>query len=264
MAFVSGLNIYPVKGMRHVALNESWIEPRGLRGDRRWVVADESNRFLSQRETPEMATYQPSLIGEHLQIRHESNGLAMVPQGRGPTTLVTVWNDEVPAIPAGSITTQWITKALDRPARLFYFPEGSRRPVHPDFSDPTDHVSFADGFPILIVNEASLEELNSRLAEPVPMERFRGNIVVSGADPWEEDEWKVIRIGDVTFRAPKPCGRCIVTTTDQITGERKGPEPLATLGKYRLQGKGVMFGVNLIPNGEGKIRVGDEVEILGG
>jgi len=262
MSIVSGLNVYPVKGMRRVPLTEAVVEKRGLRGDRRWVVTDFDGKSVTQRDFPQLATYEVSLIGEHLQIKHDENGLAMIPTHTTPTKPVLIWKDTVEAVDAGIMASLWLSKALNSPVRLFYMPETSLRTTDADFSQPGDCVSFADGFPILVSNEASLEDLNSRLAEPVPMERFRPNIVVSGFVALAEDNWTRLRISDVEFKAAKPCGRCIVTTIDQDTGERKGEEPLATLARYRLIGKAAVFGMNLIPCGDGVIRLGDPVEVM--
>lgn len=235
---------------------------RGLTGDRRWLMVDPDGRFLTQREHGVMATLSahPTPTG----IRLCANGAepldVAIPQGSGRP--VTIWRDTVEAVDAGDEAAEWLSRRVEMPVRLVHMPDSTLRPVHPDFSQPGDHVSFADGFPLLLANEASLDDLNGRLKEPVPMDRFRPNVTVSGFDALAEDGWKRVRIGNVTFRAPKLCGRCIVTTTDQETGERLGDEPLKTLSAYRLVGQAAIFGVNLVPDAVGTIHVGDPVDVL--
>ena len=262
MGEVTALNVFPVKGMRGVPSEEALVETRGLRGDRRWIVTDHEGVFLTQRNEPSLATFDAHLVGEHLMIKHVECGLAMIPVPKRNERPVVVWRDTVEARDAGIMATQWISKALNRPARLFYMPEASKRPTDPQFSELGDHVSFADGFPVLVTNTASLKDLNSKMAEAVGMDRFRSNIVVTGFESYEEDGWRRLSIGGVNFRAVKPCGRCIVTTTDQRTGERKGNEPLTTLASSHLIGQAAVFGMNLIPESGGVIRVGDPVSIL--
>jgi len=261
MAVVTGLFVYPVKSMRRLAVDEAQVRKRGLEGDRRWLVVDSDGRFISQREVAAMATFSVQPVGTGLQFSCPGFGDALVSQPQGPSRQVVVWNDTVEAVDAGDGISEWLSAALDREARLVYMPDESVRPTHPDFSVPGDIVSFADGFPCMLTNEASLVGLNSRIGSPVPMERFRPNIVVSGFAAWEEDGWTVMTINDLSFRCVKNCGRCIVTTTDQDTGERSGPEPLQTLTQFRLIGQAAVFGKNVTPDGEGLVRVGDSVTV---
>jgi uncharacterized protein YcbX len=178
-----------------------------------------------------------------------------------------VWRFTGPATLAGPAADDWLSEALRSKVRLVWLDDPTRRPVNPDYAQPGDTVSFADGYPLLLANTASLAALNDLIAEsdsmasPLPMERFRPNVVISGAQAWVEDEWTGgrIRIGDVNFRVPKPCGRCIVTTTDQETGER-GHEPLRTLSRHRHVKNGLLFATNLIPDAPGTIAIGDPVE----
>jgi uncharacterized protein len=178
---------------------------------------------------------------------------------------VTVWSSTVPAAAAGPAADAWFRAYLGRTVRLVYLDDPARRPVDPEFCQEGDVVSFADGYPLLLTSAGSLAELGRWLAEdgepPVPMTRFRPSVVVAGAPPWAEDRWRRIRIGPVPFRVAKPCGRCVVTTTDQVTGER-GSQPLKILGRRRRFGQQLVFGQNLIPDAPGVIRVGDPVEIL--
>jgi uncharacterized protein YcbX len=170
---------------------------------------------------------------------------------------------------AGDVADEWFGDVLGRPVRLVWLDDPTRRPTNPAYSMPTDRVSFADGYPLLLANAASLDALNGWLLEsgddegPLPMTRFRPNVVVSGGQPWAEDDWigRRLRVGDVTFRAVKPCDRCMVTTIDQESGE-KGRQPLRMLAKHRNVDQGLLFGLNLIPDGTGRIAVGDPLEPL--
>jgi hypothetical protein len=178
---------------------------------------------------------------------------------------VNVWASKILAAAAGKAADEWFSCFLGRPLRLVYLDDPTRRQVDPEFGHPDDRVSFADGYPLLLTAVSSLEALNDWLiedrSEPVPMNRFRPSAVVAGTPAWAEDGWHRVRLGPVTFRVAKPCGRCQITTTDQSTGER-GREPLMMLGRRRKFGQQLVFGQNLIPDGTGTIRVGDEVEIL--
>lgn len=271
---VSGLFIYPIKAVRAVPLTEAVVEPRGLAGDRRWLIVDENDVFVTQRDHPVLATVIAELLPEGLRLRREGMPeLEVSPppsplsatqgiRGEGGNRMVTIWRSQVDALDAGHAAAEWVSQVLGYPARLVFMGPDSRRPVDPDYGQLGDEVSFADGFPLLITNEASLADLNARLASPVPMNRFRPNVVLSGANGWGEDDWKLLRIGEVEFRNVKKCGRCIVTTTDQTTGQRMGDEPLRTLATFRNFDGKAMFGSNLIPSGSGTIRVGDVVEVL--
>jgi uncharacterized protein YcbX len=256
---VSGLFVYPIKAVRGVQLQEAQVEPRGLAGDRRWLIVDENDVFVTQRDHPVLATVTVELLPEGLKLGTLNLELDAV--GRA-IRKVTIWRNQVDALDAGDEAAAWVSGLLGFPARLVHMGPESRRPIDPDYGQTGDEVSFADGFPLLITNEASLADLNERLPSPVPMNRFRPNVVLSGAIAWGEDDWKLLRIGEVEFRNVKKCGRCIVTTTDQTTGERMGDEPLRTLAKIRNFDGKAMFGSNLIPAGTGTIRVGDTVEVL--
>jgi uncharacterized protein YcbX len=266
---VASIHIYPMKAARAVSLAESPVEPCGLAGDRRWLLTDESGVFLSQREEPPLALvtvrYGPR-PGEITVSAPGCGALAVPAPGCGaPLLKVSVWNSVLVAAAAGPEPDAWFSGYLGRPVRLVYLDDPARRPVDPEFGQDGDVVSFADGYPLLLTSAGSLEELGRWLAadggRPVPMTRFRPNVVVTGAPPWAEDRWRRIRIGDVSFRVAKPCGRCVVTTIDQDTGER-GREPLMMLGRRRRFGKGLVFGQNLIPDAGGVIRIGDRLVVL--
>jgi uncharacterized protein YcbX len=269
---LASLHIYPLKGCRAIDLDTSVVEPWGLAGDRRWLAVDSSGRFISQREHASLArlivSYGP---GEGITV--SSPGftpvfIATPGAGTGPLPellKVTVWGSTLLAAAAGPAADAWFSAFAGEPARVVYLDDPRRRAVDQEFGAPGDVVSFADGYPLLLTSTGSLDELGSWLTDagsaPVPMNRFRPNAVVTGFEPWAEDRWQRVRIGAVTFRVAKPCGRCVVTTTDQITGER-GRQPLAVLGKRRRFGSSLVFGQNVIPEAPGTIGVGDPVEIL--
>ncbi len=264
---LSALNIYPVKGLKGIALEESRCTDRGLEHDRRWMVVDEAGVFLTQREHPRMATIWTDIAGKDLVLSApDADDVAVPLEPRSATPMhVRVWNSECDALAVSADADRWLSAALGMACRLVYMPEGTRRPSSPRYAGAGPLVSFADGYAYLAIGEASLADLNARLAAKghpaLPMNRFRPNLVVAGAPAYAEDGWEEVRIGNATLRAVKPCGRCQVTTTDQATGEVRGPEPLATLSEYRESTEfGLMFGMNLVTARAGTVRVGDTVE----
>ena len=262
VARVVSLHIYPIKGVRAIDLESAVVENRGLAGDRRWMIVDENSLFRSQRTVPTMACIHASRIEGGLHLSAPDHGeIAATISESDPRRNVTVWQSEVSAIDAGDAVAEWLSRALDCPARLVYMPDDSERQCPPEYSKEKDIVSFADGFPILLTHVNSLEDLNDRMGSPVPMTRFRPNIVVEGADPWSEDDWQMLTIGDVVLENAKPCGRCAVTTVDQDQGKSTGQEPLRTLSTFRKIESSVNFGVNLIPRRMGSIQVGDAVTL---
>ena len=259
------IHIFPVKALAGASLPAADCEPCGLRGDRRWMVIDHTSRFLTQRVLPRMA-----IIVAHV----TSDGLRLSAPGQAPVEVanpglgeppepVAVWRDTVLAVPADAPANAWISAALGQPCRLVHLRDPGARVSSSAFALPGETVSFADAFPVLLTSTGSLADLNARLAVPVPISRFRGNLVIAGAAPWAEDTWRLLRIGSAVFRVAKPCDRCIVTTVDQATGERpQRLEPLRTLGQFRQEERGIMFGQNLVPTVLGRVSVGDAVEVL--
>jgi uncharacterized protein YcbX len=263
---------YPVKSCRGERLSSAAVEPWGLADDRRWMVVDADGAPVTAREHPQMVLVTP-MLGNGL-ITLSSPGLPdlTVPVPAGEDLVpVSVWASELVAAPAGDEATAWLTKVIGEPVRLVYLDDPTRRPTNPTYSRDTDRVSFADGYPLLLTSEESLDAVNGWIAEgprpaegPIPMRRFRPSLVVSGAQAWAEDGWRRLRIGPVAFRAAKGCDRCVFTTIDPDTAA-KGHEPLFALARHRRWDGKIWFGVNLIPDSPAPgalIRPGDPVEIL--
>ncbi|MFD8965562.1 MOSC domain-containing protein [Streptomyces sp. NPDC059568] len=274
------LRVHPVKSMAGCTPERALVEPWGLAGDRRWTLIDGTGKVVTQRQRPRLALAraEPRPDGG---IRLHAPGLEPLtvlapraleegpePGGTG-TVVVDIFGTKVEAVPAGSEAHDWASTYLGVEVRLVHLDApASRRPVDPQFARPGETVSFADGFPLLVTTLASLDALNSWIADgdhaeegPLPMDRFRPNLVVAGTVAWAEDDWRRVAAGDVTFRVARPCGRCVVTTTDQRTTER-GKEPLRTLGRYRKFDGRLIFGQNLVPESTGTLRVGDPFTVL--
>lgn len=262
---LSQIYLYPVKSLRGFSVDRANITKRGLEYDRRFMVVDSMGEFLTIRERPAMATVKTAINGDKLVLSNAFDDSVAVPLTPPPGALkpVRVWSSTVDAHEVSDEANALLSESLDTDARLVYMPDSSERTLKPGRGEPGDIVSFADGYPLLIATEASLEELNRRIIErggkAVPMSRFRTNLVVTGARAFAEDALGTMSVGTARFRAAKPCVRCQVTTTDQITGEVLGPEPLATLATFRDSPDGVRFGTNLIPESSGTLRVGDVV-----
>ncbi|GAA2912230.1 MOSC domain-containing protein [Streptomyces mexicanus] len=271
-AELQSLHVHPVKAFRAVGLREAVVEPWGLAGDRRWVLIDDGGKVVTQRQQPHLALAAAELLpGGGLRLSAPGQEAITVPvPSPGATVTVQVFGDKVEAVPAGAAAHAWCSALVGAGTRLVHMDDpATRRPVDPQYALPGETVGFADGYPLLLTSRASLDSLNALIAEgdraeegPVPMNRFRPNVVVAGAPAWAEDDWQRVRIGEVVFRVAKPCGRCVVTTTDQATAER-GKEPLRTLGRHRRFGGDLVFGQNLVPESTGTLRVGDPVTVLG-
>ena len=259
---VRSLHVYPLKSARGVDVREATTTDRGFEHDRRFMVVDPRGRFLSQRELPGMARIETALERDTLVLAWKGLGRLQVPlrPTEGPRVPVEVWDDTCEALEIEGGT--WLSEALGAPCRLVYMPEETLRPVDPDHATHGELVSFADGFPYLLLSQASLDELSERVGEGMSARRFRPNLVVEGCGPGEEDRWGTIQIGGIHFSLVKPCSRCPIVTVDPETGVF-GKEPLAALASYRKQGRKVMFGQNLLARGEGVVRVGDPVQVFG-
>lgn len=263
---ISEINIYPIKSLKGIALQEAVVEDRGLRFDRRWMLVDRDGMFFTQRDFPVMATIVTAVGDSGLRVSKGGHDLRipLEPDNGEPLT-VTVWDSRVSALAYSGEVSDWFSEAIGTDCKLVLMPADSRREVDAEYAVQRgdDIVSFADGYPFLLIGEGSLADLNSRMEMPLPMNRFRPNLVAAGSDPFAEDTWKKIRIGETTFHVVKPCDRCVTTTVDQARGEKDGKEPLKTLAAFRKQDGKVMFGQNLIAEKAGDIiRVGAEIEVL--
>lgn len=259
---LTGLYRYPVKSLGGGALQTMDVQARGFRFDRHWMLVDMRGRFLSQRQQPRMSLIS-TLVDEQGRLQLSAPGmpdLSIVPDADTRMEVV-VWGDTVQASLAGTEADAWLSGFLGLPCRLVRFADDVVRSVDPDFARPSDQVGFADGFPFLLISQASLDDLNGRLGEAVPMLRFRPNLVVDGCDAFAEDGWRRIRIGDIEFRVAKPCSRCVIPTIDPATGLR-GQEPLRTLMGYRRRDNKVYFGQNLVHDGVGHLSIGMPLEVL--
>jgi uncharacterized protein len=326
--YVSELNIYPVKSCRGFGVASAIVTKRGFTYDRAWMIVDDKNKCITQREKPLMALIQPQLLDSHTKLhlldqstesatialrqeKHTSKTaagcidkrmakpleltseqleqstdmakstimqhcheqvvlnftapnmppIAVQPNAQGTPRIVTVWNDTCEAIDEGDEIAEWLSTYIKISCRLVRMADTFVRSVDAEYADTEDQVGFADAYPFLLISTASLEDLNSKLDQALPMNRFRPNIVVSGCASFAEDTWRQARIGPCELNVVKPCDRCVVTTTDQETGKR-GQEPLRTLAKYRNKDNKVLFGQNLIPKTTGLVEVGDQVEVL--
>jgi uncharacterized protein YcbX len=261
---VSSLIYYPIKACRGFEVDSACVSRMGLDHDRRMMVVTPDGEFLTQREFPRLALVTPKLGDGTLELSaagYESIQVGI--QTSGTPCLVKVWKSKgVHAIDQGDEAANWFSDWLGADVRLVHIADGYKRLVNESYGvNKDDHTGFADGYPILLTSEEGLQDLNAHLESPVPMNRFRPNLVVKGCEPFAEDTWNRIRINDVELAVVKPCARCEVTTIDKETLERS-KEPLKTLGKYRKQTLGAIFGQNVIPLNGGSIRLGMTVEIL--
>jgi uncharacterized protein YcbX len=264
---LSEIWIYPVKSLGGIRVKSALVFEKGLQYDRRWMLIDRNNEFMTQRIYPKMALFKLQiqsrwLLGSKLKITHgnESISLWLNHSVISRPVKAIVWDDAVEVYEVNREYSFWFSKLLGIECKLVSFPENNTRPVDQNYQINHEHVSLADAYPLLIIGEQSLADLNTRLADPIPMNRFRPNLVVSGSQPYEEDRWKNFSVGQNRFAAVKPCARCVLTTVNQDTGE-KGMEPLATLSKYRKKDNKVLFGQNLIAIDHYEIHEGDEITL---
>lgn len=264
--FLSKINIFPVKSLGGIGLQNCKVEERGLRFDRSLMLVDENKNFLTQREYPKMAAIALKITDDGFTASDSGNEISIPfePDSEERAT-VKIWSSRVKAKFYSDEVNKWFSDILKIKCRLVLMPEDSKRIVNPIYAVKKfeDTVSFADGYPVLLISENSLVDLNKKLEKPVPMNRFRPNLVVKDADAFAEDKWKKIKIGDCVFHVVKPCDRCVMTTIEQSNGERNGKEPLKTLAKYRSKNGKVFFGQYLIAENPGEtLKVGDKIEIL--
>lgn len=267
--FLSEINIYPIKSLKGISLNAGKIEQRGLQFDRRWMLIDEKNQFLTQREFPKMAMINVEIAENALHISNNAERIHIpfMPE-TDEFTRVQIWRSKCKAKIYANSINKWFSDVLQTNCRLALMSEETKRKVNYFYAvHADDYVSFADGYPFLLIGESSLADLNEKLENPVPMNRFRPNFVIKDSEAFAEDDWKKIKIGDAIFHVVKPCARCVMTTIDQATGQKRGVEPLKTLASFRIPKrsikKKILFGQNLIAESAGEIlHVGDKIEIL--
>ncbi len=263
---LSALYRYPLKSAIAEPLQASALDSLGLAGDRRWMLVDEaSGRFLTQRAESHMSQLGAEHIDGGLRLSAAGHATLWVPTPAADAPLrgVTIWRDTLRVPDAGDEAAHWVSSFIGKPTRLVQVPVERARTTQSGYGLDSDKVGFADGFPLLLIGQASLDDLSGRVGRDLEMLRFRPNLVVSGSEAFAEDGWKRIRIGEVEFRVVKPCSRCILTTIDPQTGARsEDREPLATLKTYRQVEGEVMFGQNLVNDGVGRMEVGMPVTVL--
>ncbi|MEM9219365.1 MAG: MOSC N-terminal beta barrel domain-containing protein [Cyanobacteria bacterium P01_F01_bin.150] len=271
---LSGLYIYPIKSAAGIGLKTAQVQPRGLEFDRRWMVVDAKQKFMTQRKLPKMALIQVAIAATTLQVSAPNMPTLEVPLQQPETEenhlTVEVWGDRCLALSTGAESQAWFSQFLGQDCQLVYMPDVSNRPTEHGKFGERQQVSFADAFPFLLISEASLADLNYRLTErqvaPIAMDRFRPNLVVSGCDAFAEDTWKNIQIGSQRLTVAKACSRCVIPSINQSTGTKE-KEPIPTLLTYRHWDKNIWFGQNLIHTDtvnpvSGMLMVGDRLSHL--
>ncbi len=258
---LSEIWIYPIKSLGGILMNQANVLAKGLEYDRRWMLIDASGMFMSQRTVPGMALFKVSMFPKHLLVKYQNDSITVPLDYQENNTFVAkVWDDEVKVHEVSDAHNTWFSERLGISCKLVYFPEANHRVVDRKYVATEEHTGLSDGYPFLIIGQSSLNDLNDRLREAVPMNRFRPNFVFTGGAPNEEDFWKGFSMGQLSFRVVKPCSRCVLTTIDQDTAQ-KSAEPLKTLATYRLKDHKVYFGQNVIAHTYGKVAVGDQITL---
>lgn len=265
MLTVSELFIYPIKSLGGISVSAAKISERGFDLDRRWMLVDENNRFITQREVPSMALLQVELIPEGLKVYHKQSSdltinIPFLPEVNEEVN-VEIFEDNCTAIFVSEIADEWFSQMLSVRCRLVYMPDSTKRSVDKNYAYHNEVTSFSDGYPTLIIGQSSLDDLNNRLPEPLPINRFRPNIVFTGGVPYEEDMMMQFTINSVNFFGVKLCARCTIPTVNQNDAS-KSAEPLRTLASYRQKNNKVYFGQNLLHRDTGFIHVGDTIEVI--
>ena len=257
---ITGLYYYPLKSARGIAVNSIDLLSRGLEHDRRWMLVDPAGQFLTQRKYPRMALLEVAIVEQGLHLSAVGHGEVTAQVEHNKNMSVTVWGDVVKAAGYSQQVDRWCSDFMGTLCHLVYMADSCKRSIDPDYSlNNGDEVSFADGFPVLLVSEASLDRLNSEMEIPVPMSRFRPNIVVSGCEPFAEDGWKSIRTQHTELQIVKSCSRCQIPTFDQETGlQPNSTEPLKTLKRIHAWDRKIFFGQNAIPTRTGNLSLGEE------
>lgn len=247
MIKISELYIYPVKSLAGIKLTESSLSPFGLQYDRRWMIVDSQGQFLSQREVAKMATINTAMSSDQLKLTHGDSTIN-VPQitQNSIEIKVTVWKDTFFASHVSHEVDQWLSRILEMDCQLVFMRDNVQRQIDEGFAPKGQNVSFADAYPILVISQASLDDLNHRLDSPVNINRFRANVIVSGTHAFAEDDWQNLSINDIDYQAVKTCSRCIMPSINQSTGKQDNVKMLAVLNRYRKVDKKIKFGQNLI------------------
>ncbi|HYF70967.1 MAG TPA: MOSC N-terminal beta barrel domain-containing protein [Ohtaekwangia sp.] len=261
---LSEIYIYPVKSLGGIRLTNAQMRSKGLEFDRRWMLIDGEGKFMTQRTTPELALFRLQLNQKYFNITFGGHSIQLTTESTSTsgTIKTKVWDDDVIVNEVSRVHSEWFSDMLKTQCKLVHFPEENTRPVESKFQVNNEHVSLADAFPFLIIGQASLDDLNSRLTTPLPINRFRPNFVITGGAPYEEDTWKSFKIGSNEFMGTKPCARCNIPTIDQDTIQRSA-EPSKTLATYRKKNNKILFGQNAISLTTGEIKEGDHVSVLG-
>ena len=248
--------------MGGISLSSSLVMAKGLQYDRRYMLVDAGGVFMSQRKLPTLALFKVTLAAGGFQVTYGTDSILLpwLPEISNNGLEVSIWEDTVTAHPVSDDVNQWFSQRLGTACRLVWFPEENARAVDRQYAANGEQVALADGYPFLIIGQSSLQALNSRMAVPVPMNRFRPNFVFEGGAPFEEDGWREFSIGNNRFTGLKPCGRCVITTINQDTAQR-GTEPLHTLSQFRKWGSSVQFGLNLVAVDFFKVNVGQKIEV---
>ncbi len=262
---VTHLFVYPIKSLGGFSLQTAEITGTGFKHDRRWMLVDENNLFLSQRSHPQMALLQTAETATGIEVFHKNNpSLSIIIPFTNENTAVIkvqVWDDICDAIVVNNLCNEWFSTMLQINCKLVYMPENTKRLVDKRYAGNEEITSFSDGYPLLMIGQSSLDNLNEKLLEPLPMNRFRPNIVFTGGHAHIEDEMREFAIQENNFLGVKPCSRCIMTTINQQTAEKE-KEPLTTLATYRMKNNKIYFGQNVLQQQNGFISVGDEIKIL--
>lgn len=268
---ISQLWIYPIKSIKGISIDKAQLEKRGFQYDRRWMLVDSKNRFISQRLCPKMALIEPEIMDFGISVRAPDMPVLIIPHSDSQVEMydeieVTCWDDQVTVQHVNTAIDNWFSEFLGVDCQLVYMPDSCERPVDPDYAKNEDIASFSDGFPNLIISEASLDDLNRRVDMQLTINRFRPNIVITGCEPFAEDMLGHFKVNQIDFFAVKPCSRCVITTVNPETGAKEGREPLETLSKFRKKGRKVFFGQNLLHKlnytTDNRISVGDKLEII--
>lgn len=271
MPTISEIIIYPIKSLKGVSVHLAELTDRGLKHDRRWMLIDSQNHFLTQRVLPEMALIQVNILADGLEVKSAKTkellfipfnpaGIQPLENSENSSTIEAwVFDDRLIVELCEQHTHDWFSKVLDINCRLVYMPDSSRRELSTKYSSTGEINSLSDSMPILLTSQSSLDLLNEKLTVAIEMNRFRANLIVSGIDAFDEDKYKQVKIGEHRFTVAKPCARCTITTIDQLTGQ-SSKEPLRTLSKFRSLGHKVLFGIYLKVGSKGFIQVGDSLQ----